>query len=903
MKLYKNDPDDVLDQVMGEIREEEVEGALVEQAARRVWGRLQLDPPETSSCEEGARADQHTGIRSCSDVRALIPTYLSGRLPESRKLLFQDHLSDCMDCRKALQMAQSGPSETPIPRPAPKASQGGSRRALIGWGIAAALLLGVGLFQFGALDSLLPAPDAARAVVTSVEGSLWRVDAGGNTPLPVGAEIHENEEIRTAKGSHAVVELADGSRVEVSDRAQLFVTARRAGKTVHLSRGSIIVEAAPQRDGYLYVATGDCLVSVKGTIFSVSHGTKGSRVSVIEGEVVVEQGRETSTLHPGEQISTSHSLAAVSVAQDISWSPNASRHLALMRELASLQKELEVRLDPGLRYSTALLDLAPEATVIYLSLPNLSTSLSEAHHLFQERLHQSPVLQQWWNEQGAQLEPTIEQILTRLRDFGEHLGEEVAIAIKVDQKSGPPTGAVLLTEVVDEGGFTDLLREEIDRINSDVQAPLTFRIIEDPLAESESSSAGVEIIYVMVQDVILAISPSLECLRQVATDLQSGTSAFIDTPFHSRIAQAYQEGVGYLLAADLRRLIEQEVLAHLGKQPIQEREAFRRLGILDAEQLVVERKASGDATETRAVVSFEDSRSGLVSWLAEPAPIGALDFVSPDAHVVAAFAVKDPALMVEDLFQFLQALDSKAWQNLVDFQIDKGINIERDFAAPLGGEVVFAVDGPVLPTSSWKLVFEVYDPAQLQETIQWIVEEINQQASEGGGTGFELSREQAGGRVFFRLSSPDSKMEVHYVFADGYLIAAPSRALLENAMAYRQTGYVFATSAGFTALLPQDGHVNFSAFVYQNVGSLLQPLARHLPQAPAPDSEEGQSLSQLAEQVTPTLLYAYGEPNQILLAGRGDGISGLGIAGMLASIHQMGIPALSGHPSRRAPRQ
>jgi uncharacterized protein (TIGR03435 family) len=105
------------------------------------------------------------------------------------------------------------------------------------------------------------------------------------------------------------------------------------GVRIRLNRGGIIVNAADQRGGHLYVQTKDVTVSVVGTVFLVNAETKGSRVAVIEGEVHVQQGAATKTLRTGDQVATNLSLLpAPPLGEDIAWSRNADAHFALLQQ-------------------------------------------------------------------------------------------------------------------------------------------------------------------------------------------------------------------------------------------------------------------------------------------------------------------------------------------------------------------------------------------------------------------------------------------------------------------------------------------------------------------------------------------------------------------------------------------
>src|SRR4029453_15821245 len=150
--------------------------------------------------------------------------------------------------------------------------------------------------------------------------------------------------------------------------------------------------------------------------------------------------------------------------------------------------------------------------------------------------------------------------------------------------------------------------------------------------------------------------------------------------------------------------------------------------------------------------------------------MGLMEYISPDANVVAGFVVKNPVSLVDDLLGVLETVSPDLRKNLDKLQAERGLDIRRDFAAPLGGEFAFAIDGPILPTPSWKMVFEVNDSEHLQQTLEQIVAEVNKEAAKFGRAGLVWERTDIGGRPYYTLKSNDfGLLEVNYTYVNGYM--------------------------------------------------------------------------------------------------------------------------------------
>jgi len=860
--------ENILDEVANGIRSEQVDEAVVSDAAKGVWARLST-AAAVSATAEAAPADR---IEGCADFQSLIPAYLRRELSEARSLLLVDHTHECIPCRKALKQARESRIAAAMPsvrKQTRKTSRYSLQPVIRRWGIAAVLLIGLGLIAWPLIQRYVPF-GSFEATVQAADGPVYVVADAKTRALNTGEKIGRGDTIRTAKDAHAVVRLGDGSMIEMKDRSEFSINQTLRGTTVHLDRGSVIVEAARQK-GHLFVDTGDSLVSVTGTTFAVNAGTKGTRVSVIEGEVHLDRNGDEKVLRAGEQATTSASIETIPVKDEVAWSRNAGRYAKALEGLTALQKELNTVAKPGVRYSTRLLDMMPENTVLYAAMPNLSATIAESNRIIEERIQQNPALRDWFTNRQNRKGPGVDHAVSVIKEFGEQLGDEIAVGAGMND-GGEGESPIVLAELKNPAGFRAFFDAEVQKLSGQGKAP-QVQWVEDPRtpppandSSADTKKPSVKELYVWIAGDILVASPKLDRLAIVA----KGTSSFKTTPFYERIAGVYREGAGLVVAADLEKIIEHTKGVRRIAVGDQHEQALDKLGVFNLKSFVFDQKDSDGKTHTRAVLSFNQTQRGVTSWLTQPAPMGSLEYISPDANLVGGFVVKDTKALVDDLLGVLNTVCPDLNKKLDQLQTEHGLNLRNDFAAPLGGEYAFAIDGPILPTPSWKLIFEVNDPAHLQQSFEQVVTEVNKEIAKEGKSPLEWDRADSGGRTFYTLRSKDFGVEVNYVFANGYLIAGPTRALLEQALRYHDSGLTLNHSAKFTSGLPADGNANFSALIYHNLGSLVQPFANRLANT-AKSDEQQKAIAAMASNMQPTLAYAYAFGDRIEFAANTEG--------------------------------
>jgi len=201
-----------------------------------------------------------------------------------------------------------------------------------------------------------------------------------------------------------------------------------------------------------------------------------------------------------------------------------------------------------------------------------------------------------------------------------------------------------------------------------------------------------------------------------------------------------------------------------------------------------------------------------------PRSCGLARLCSANDGAAVSFVAKQPALMLDDIFSTFGASDPNFSQDLAKANSELGLDLRNDLASALGGELTLALDGPVLPTPSWES-----DYRGQQFRCPSACHGKDGAGCESGSAKVEHARPNAQSNtvrwtnlLYDPVTSAGLSTEYNYTFADGYMIMAPSRALLLAALQTHANGTSLARSASFHALLPSDSQANFSAMIYQN---------------------------------------------------------------------------------------
>ncbi|MGD8816159.1 MAG: FecR domain-containing protein [Acidobacteriota bacterium] len=739
--------DERFDEVLQDMRDEGVSRKQFEAARERVWRRLH---------------EEHS--LACDELRPMLGDYVAGRLNADRRLLVQDHLSRCVECRHALNRAKGKGKVVPMPVRSVR------RAHWSRWAAAAAIVVVALWAGRGALDSAL-APSGPNARVVKVSGTLYQPSGAR---IGTGSGINEGQVVRTAAGSHAVLELRDGSQVEMNQRTELTVQSARSGDTIRLSWGDVIVQAADQGNRDLRVVTRDSIASVKGTVFAVSSGTAGSLVSVVEGEVQVAQAGYANMLRAGQQAATNPALGEVSVVAAVSWSEEAPEYYALLSELSQLEQQL-AESGPAMRYEAALVPYLPASASVYFAAPNLDGTIDQAISLLDQRSLSTSELGEWWlSESGREMRRTLEQ----LQSISALLGDEIVLVL-----SGSDEPVPLFLAEVRSGSSEELLRLLSEMVVDDEMPPVEVR---DGLLVGSDSHANLALMSV-----------------------QLGTGA--DSQFAAEITDHYRRGVGWLAAVDVSKY----------NAAVSDTEVSRLLGLSTMSYLFVEQRSgnSGDASE--ATLSFLGEREGIASWIAGPGAIGAAEYISPQAISASAGSTRDPQEAFDQLISLLGG-DSEFMDGIRQMEEETGISVRNDIATSLGTDFVVSLEGMSLAEPMWMAAIEVMNPGALDEAVRRMVQTINSHESETGEQ-LALSEETVNGRTWKTISVVDSPARsVTWTYDRGYAVVSTSRDTAVRAIAVRDSASSLVRTSRFQQLIPAGTGLHSSGFYWLDLGRIVE---------------------------------------------------------------------------------
>lgn len=524
-------------------------------------------------------------------------------------------------------------------------------------------------------------------------------------------------------------------------------------------------------------------------------------------------------------------------APETPWTQYLQKHPGLLEEAGALANKLYAGVRfPAPRSASRLLPLLPQSTTVYAAFPNYGETVHQSLNIFRQELQESSALRDWWQHgELAEAGPKVERGLETFYQLFGYLGDEIVLAASSHSK--PPD--LLMAAEIRQPGLKLFLQQMLKEFGQ----PAGVRVFDAQELATAENRPGTQDLIILVRPDFVAMAIDVGTLRMFNARVERASREFALTAFGHRVAQEYEGGLTTLAAADLGNLLKEVPFANE-----KDKESFEHTGFGDVQYLVMDHKNVDGKGVSLTELSFTRARRGVAAWLAAPAPMGSLDFVSPKAVAAATVILQSPAQVFDDVRDLATTGNPSAFAAVDAMEQMFNLSLKRDVLSQLGGEITTELDG-TFPAPAWKLILRVNDAGRLQQSLATLLVAAH----------FPTEQREEGGVTYYTVRIPSQKtQEIGYAFVDGYLIAASSREAAVEAVRLHRMGESLAKSRRFLASVPPGHSSNASAMFYENplAVSALMTLWARAPELAVP-------LGQAAGEAPLVTGWAYGEPTAI----------------------------------------
>jgi hypothetical protein len=563
---------------------------------------------------------------------------------------------------------------------------------------------------------------------------------------------------------------------------------------------------------------------------------------------------------------------------EMPWFQELRKNPELLAEFGRLVGRLQNDLQfPASRSHSRLLPLLPESTHTYGAFSNYGDVTHQALTIFQQELQGSSALREWWHHGDlATAGPKVEDALEKFYQLSQYFGDEIVVSAA----SKGPEPSILIVAEVRKPGLEKFLQQLLNEAADKSKPPIRVWSPQE-LATAEDHRPPQELEVLVRSDFVIG-GPDLATLRSFSAQLDRGSHDFTSTPFGKRIGQAYEGGVTTLAAVDIHNILSQ--IPHVSTP---DQLVFQSSGFAEMKYLVWEHTNTAGQAPGQAELSFIGPRRRAASWLASPARMGSLDFVSPRAIAVGSAMLKSPVEILADAREIASVSNPNVFAALDQLETAFKFSLKEDLLRHLEGEVTFELDNLTQPVDVkqratpvrlsfsgspqgdapalvpvWKAILRVNEPERLQQTFVKLLA--------AGLLTAEPHNDE--GTAFYTVRVPSkTNVEIAYAFVGGYLVIASSREALAEGIRVQRAGTSLGQSKKFLASLPPGHSSGISALFYEDPIAAVAMQMRRL----APDLAG--ALAQLYGQGAPVMVCAYGEESAIREASTSIGFDAAGV--------------------------